>query len=135
MAQGVAYARELGVQGTGPDAVAALRALDARAVVAPIDTAAMRIAWRDTRPVRCARVRTNASTSSRSRSCSSSKESGTPSEPFVSLDGLHPRAAGRAVVAANAAHGLSETYRYGIPAVMPSTPLAAALAPTTNAAP
>jgi carboxylesterase type B len=54
MAQGVAYARELGVQRTGPDAVAALRALDARAVVAPIDTAAMRIAWRDTLPVRCA---------------------------------------------------------------------------------
>ena len=50
---GVAYARALGVDGSGAGAAAALRALDARLLVAPIESAPMRIVWRDADRVPC----------------------------------------------------------------------------------
>ena len=53
----------------------------------------------------------------------------TPFGPLVSLDGLHPSAAGHAVLAGAAAHALNATYGYGIPTVPgPGAPLAAVLA-------
>jgi len=53
----------------------------------------------------------------------------TPYGPLVSLDGIHPSAAGHAVLAGAAAHALNATYRYGIPTVPEAAaPLAAALA-------
>ena len=50
---GAAYGRALGIDGSGAGAAAALRALDARVLVAPIDSAPMRIVWRDTDRVPC----------------------------------------------------------------------------------
>jgi hypothetical protein len=41
--------------------------------------------------------------------------SATPFGPFMSLDGLHPSAAGQALIAAAAAQALNQTYDLGIP--------------------
>ena len=49
--------------------------------------------------------------------------SATPFGPFISLDGVHPNAAGQALLAHAAARALNLTYNLGIPANPPPAPI------------